>query len=340
MGIWDASPLFSLFFSFSGDAGIAAVDDDAPVLHSQRAGLHDAAHVQHRVREGAACGGTQFHAAAVRLDAAELRQAVAGFAARGAEEDQAVAFDVDQRLLRRRQADAPAGRRDRAGVRDHRAGQHHHAARRGDHALVAHFAALRRRGRIAAGTEAEAARHEVGRRQAQRRRDEAADIDPRARAEHHAVRVQQEDAAVGLHVAEDGRRVVAGHAVQQHGGAGRLVEANRLAGADREARPVDDGLLRGLGDDLLRRRRRLDRRLRSSSWRGLSCRWAAVAVRSEHLVRGEVHARLLHDGVVDRDAAAGPGEVGAQRELAWPVPHRTQAPAAQRGGVRDRVVAR
>ena len=62
------------------------------------------------------------------------------------------------------------------------------------HRSASHF--LDRGIRPARDVEIVPAGHEVGVRQAQRRRHQTADVDARARAEHDAVRVEQEDAAI------------------------------------------------------------------------------------------------------------------------------------------------
>jgi hypothetical protein len=132
----------------------------------------------------------------------------------GLEEEQAVALDVDRDRVRRDHADAAAVGDDVAGVADARPGQDDGAARRRDRAFVAHFAALRRAPGIDRG-EAVAAGEEVAVGERQGRRDEPADIDPGVRAEHDAVRVDEENLPVADISPEDVRRVVAGDAVER-----------------------------------------------------------------------------------------------------------------------------
>ena len=92
--------------------------------------------------------------------------------------------------------------------------------------------------------EADVAGQPVGVVEVQGRGHQPGDVDPRALAEQHAVRVEQPDPAVAAQVAEDGRRIVAGDAVEDLAGGVGLLEAHRIAGPDREGVPVDDGVRR------------------------------------------------------------------------------------------------
>ena len=243
---------------YSRDALAAAVDDDAPLARAYRLRLDDAAHVEDGVGKGAARRSAQFDRASIGLDAAELREPVLRFGGAGLEEEQAVAFDIDGHGVRRHEADPSAVGGDRAAVGDAGACEHDEAARRRNRALIDDGATLRGGGRIYRG-QAVAARKKVVVGHRQRRDDQAADVDARACAEHHAVGIEQEDLPVRRHLPEDVRGVVAGHAVERHRGARRLVEADLFTGRDREALPVDDRLVARLSDDFGGRARRADR---------------------------------------------------------------------------------
>ena len=223
-------------------AARSAVDHDAAVLQPQGAGLHHAAHVEHGVGELAARGCHQLDRAAVGLDATELLQARAGLAAIDLEEQQAVAFHIDQHLVGRDQAHAPAIGLDRAAVEHIGARQHHRATRGVDAALVDNAPRQVALPLAVVGQQV-AAGQEVGVAQAQRGGDQAAHIDPSVGAEHDAVGVLQEDATVGLQLPEDVAGVVAQHREHRGRGAARLVDGEPLLRADAEGLRVDDGLL-------------------------------------------------------------------------------------------------
>ncbi len=140
------------------------------------------------------------------------------------------------------------GHRHRAQVRRDQALIAGRAAQQGDVAAVGVDRALVQH-RPAAGTgEAVAAGHEVGVADVQGGGHQAADIHLGVGAEHDAVRVDQEDLAVGRERAKDAGRVRPGDAVQGHGAAVRLREADGFALGDAEALPVEHRVLTGLGD--------------------------------------------------------------------------------------------
>ena len=233
-----------------GDALIPTVDHHPTLAHADAARLHDAADIEYRIRKRPPCRSAQVHRAAIGLDAAQLLQAIAGFRRIGLEEDQAVAFDVDQHVVGCCHADAPAGGFDAAAVGDRGCDQRHGAAMGGDAALVDHGAT----GKVAVTGQVDAPGQEVAVGQAQAGRQQAAHVDARPGPEHHAIGVDQVDPAVGLHLPQDGAGVVADDSVEQGGGGRGLDDLHPLAGADGKALPVDDRLVAALVDQLRRRR--------------------------------------------------------------------------------------
>ncbi len=143
-------------------------------------------------------------------------------------------------------------------------GQHHLAQLGGDHPVVAHrlagqhrIATLhgvdlplvdQRRTRLGRPRELVAARQEVFVGDALRGAQEALRRDLPALAHEHAIGVEQPDLAVGQQRAVDQRGLLAGHTVECDGRSVGLDELHRLPRADRELAPVDDGLVRLLGD--------------------------------------------------------------------------------------------
>src|SRR6185312_3996058 len=93
-----------------------------------------------------------------------------------------------------------------------------------------------------------AARHEGVVRHVQGRGDEAGGVDAPVRPDDDAVRVDEIDLAVGAEAAGDQRRIGARDPVKDCRDRGWQVEARRLAGADREALPIDDGAVAALID--------------------------------------------------------------------------------------------
>ena len=104
--------------------------------------------------------------------------------------------------------------------------------------------------------------------------DQAADVDLRAGVEEDTVGIDQEDITVGGERAADHGSLGARHAVEHDGRSIRLPELHRVAGADREALPVDDRLGGGLVDGHRRPLGRDRRRARGDigSGRQIRCR--------------------------------------------------------------------
>ncbi|KAK6023472.1 transporter, major facilitator family protein, partial [Ostertagia ostertagi] len=216
-----------------------------------RARAHDAFEVQHRVGKAGARDGAQLRALR-GVDLAELVQPrFQVVVVAGVEQHEAVALDVDRHVAGRGEADA--GGVDAAAGRQLRCDEDD-GVRGADAAFGAQFT-----GAFGRGAQAQPAALQVGVADAQRRGDEAADIDLRARREVHAARVAEHDAAVGVDLAEDARGVVADDAVDQQRLRVGLDDADGFALVDREAAPVDGGRLGGLVDLHLTRLRRLDR---------------------------------------------------------------------------------
>src|SRR6185503_17405708 len=85
-------------------------------------------------------------------------------------------------------------------------------------------------------------------RDVERARDQAADVDLRPGAEHQAVRIDQEDLAVGVERAQDLARALVEDSIERDGRARRLVEVDALARSDVERLPVDAEPLAALRD--------------------------------------------------------------------------------------------
>ena len=208
---------------------------------SERTGPHDAALVDDEAGRLRRVGQHQ-HAPAVGSERAGVagQRLQVGFG--HAQLGEAVALEVERDGLARRERHRALRRIDRAAVAGGAAHERNHAAGRGLQAAFVDHA--RRRG--VATREAVAAGGEVGVGNIERRRHQAAHVDAGASAEQHAVRVDEEDLAVGSQAAEDRRRVAAGHAVECHRLCVRLVENHAPVRADRERLPVDDDVLRVL----------------------------------------------------------------------------------------------
>ncbi len=128
---------------------------------------------------------------------------------------------------------------DQSGVFDLRADQEYVAAG-ADRTLVAQHA-------VAAAVELQAPGEEIGVADVEGGGDESRGVDGGAGAEHDAVRVDQEYAAVRGQRTEDARRIAPGDTVQHRAQGGLLLESGEFAGADIERLPVEDGA-RGVGD--------------------------------------------------------------------------------------------
>jgi hypothetical protein len=107
------------------------------------------------------------------------------------------------------------------------------ARMRVDRPGVGHLAGIARIG------EAEAAGEEILVREMEARGHEAGGVDARTCTDHHAIGVDQEDAAVRQQLAEERRLPGAGDAVQYRARRAALDE-RVVRGADRERLPVDD----------------------------------------------------------------------------------------------------
>ena len=134
-------------------------------------------------------------------------------------------------------------------------GEYHIALRAGDHAAVVDVrrdqvklpagqggeaALILDASGIRVGGEVIAAVQEIGIGKIERGDHQPGHIHLRARAEQHAVGVDQEHAAVGLQRAENAGGILTDHAVEHAGRCRLLDEARRFIRADGKALPVDD----------------------------------------------------------------------------------------------------
>ena len=155
-----------------GHAQGAAVDDHFARYAFERAGAHDAVHVQHGVGKTGTRHGAQFGALR-RVDGAELIQPrFQAVVVSDVEEHEAVAFDVDRDVAGGRQAHAAGV--DAAVDGELRCDQGDGVCR-ADAAFGAQFT-----GAFGRGAEAQPAALQVGIAEAERGGDEAADVDLRA----------------------------------------------------------------------------------------------------------------------------------------------------------------
>ena len=92
------------------------------------------------------------------------------------------------------------------------------------------------------------ASHKVAVADIARGRDQRADVDRGAAAEHDPVGIDQEDLAVGTEIAQDHGRIGTENAVERHRLAARLHKAHAVASANVEALPVDHHVGAGLVD--------------------------------------------------------------------------------------------
>ena len=138
-----------------------------------------------------------------------------------------------------RQHDVAVLGRDQPGVFDIGGDQDQRAAGRFERAVVAQLAG------VALGIELHPAGQEVFVPDVERRRDQPRGVHLRAGTEQHAIRIDQENAAIGDQVAEDSRRILTDHAVEHAGGRARLDEAGGFTRLDGKLLPVDDGLVAG-----------------------------------------------------------------------------------------------
>ena len=132
----------------------------------------------------------------------------------------------------RRQHDLAARRLDQPLIAKARADQHDAPAqRRAQLALVDDV-------RVTRATEQVAPRAPVLVSKVQGRHHQPSHIDPGARAEQHAMRVQQPDLAVAAQASQQLRRIVAHHPVQDLAAGSGLIEAHRTLRTDRKRVPV------------------------------------------------------------------------------------------------------
>ena len=206
--------------------------------------------------------------------------------------------------LARREHDLAAGRGDHAVVLDRRRDEIDRPARVGvDRARVHHLAG------VAGVGETELAGEEILVRHVQARSDEAGGVDQRARADRHAVGIDQEHATIREQLSEQGRVLGPGDAVEHRARRARLHEARDFVGADREALPVDD-----------RAGRVRDRQV---------------------LADGAEACRAAHDRRPDGVGIRGGGEAGRHRDRDQPAPesscrHRFVRRSPQQGTARQR----
>ena len=205
----------------------------------QRARLDDAGIVDRGVEQVSGPLRGHHDLAAVRADQPAIADQRADRALVDRDVEQPVTRDVERDRLAARQHDGAEVRLDRAAVTDVRAEQRNIAVLRGDRAVVLDT-------RAAGPCETVLAREEISVGDVQRRGHQPADVHVRGLAEQDAVRVDQEHLPVRRQIAEDHRRIGAEHAVQRDRAAGRLVEDDALALADREGLPVDRRAVAGL----------------------------------------------------------------------------------------------
>jgi hypothetical protein len=293
-----------------GDALGPAVDDDAALALGEAGGPHDAREVEHRLGHAGPRRGAQLDTAAGGVQIAEHLQACGQLlVGLDVEQDQAVALDVDAHRAGRGQRDAR--RLDAPGLQQLRCDQRNAAAGGADQPFAAQLAALVAACRVA---EHETAGGDVALRQraawvalqAERAGHQAADVDARVAPEDDATGVDQPHAAVAAELAEQMRRIGAGHAVEQHGVAPGLQHLHGLAGGDRKARPVQPGLRRLLVD--LHLARRSDLHLCAAEGRHRAFGQGVCAHGGQGQRRGQAHGARpeLGQGANDGPDAAPP----------------------------------
>ncbi len=157
--------------------------------------------------------------------------------------DQAFGVELQRQLRTRRENHVPVRRFDDAAVADVVSGQDDEpAVGAADPAGVVDAG-------LAVAREHELPGQEVVVADVERAGDQRADVDAAAGAEHDPLRIDQEHLAVGVELAEDLRRQIADHAIENRCRGSRLVELDVFAAADRERLPVDDRRVGVLVDD-------------------------------------------------------------------------------------------
>ena len=287
----DESALLHRFGRAEHDA--AAVGGDA--VRGDLAGVADDARGHLVVR----LGGDDDLAAGGAHDAAVLDERAH---ARGFDEESGHAgggIEVEADGLARGEEHAARLGHDESGVADLRREERDVAAERAaDRAFVDDGA------RRAETAEIKTAREEIGVADRQRRGHERADVDARGRAEIDAVRIDEEDLAVGGQASEDPAGVGADDAVEDRRRSRRLVEAHRRVAPDVERGPVDDRAVRNLRDGERRRGGRAGSRKRDLAGGDLPAgrQRAGRGSRLRHRLRKQERRRHEH-GAGQREMA-------------------------------------
>ena len=164
--------------------------------------------------------------------------------ARNLDADQAIASQIERHARAREERSSALGGTDYAGVVHHFGSQHHKAAvGRANHALIDDAGALSGIGQhVAAG-------HEIGVSNIRGARKQAANIHRRSFSKQDAMRIDEEDAAIGREVAKNLAGRAANHPIQDDSRRRRLDELHEFVIADIELLPVDGRRRRGLVDD-------------------------------------------------------------------------------------------
>ena len=191
---------------------------------------------------------------------------------------------------------------DQAGVTDFGREERDVAAER-----AADRAFVDDRTRRAITAEVQASREEVRVGDRERRGDEGADVDARGRTEVDALRIDEEDLAVGLDAAEHPAGVRADDAIENRGRRRRLREAHRRIATDVESLPVDDRAVGTLRDVERRRAGRARRRHRHLTRGHLS------AARQRVRRRRRLRERRRHEERGREEHGAGQREAAARR---------------------------
>ena len=204
-------------------------------------GAHLSGVVHHRRHHRIQPLGGQHHQTAIGVDGLFVLHQCIQCALVDGDAHQRVAIEVQADLVACRQdGGAQAGAND-AFVLHLIAQQRHVAAVCGVDGAQVDDAGL-----AAVSSEGVAPRHEVGIADVQGRGHQTADVDAGSAGEQHAVGVEQKHLAIGVHGTGNHRLFSADHAVKDHRRGIGLLEVDRGVAADREALPVDGGLLRRL----------------------------------------------------------------------------------------------
>ena len=191
---------------------------------------------------------------------------------------------------------------DQARVTDFRREERDVAAERAaDRALVEDHT------RRALAAEVQASREEVRVTDRERRGDEGADVDAGVRTEVDALRIDEEDLAVGLDAAEHPAGVRADDAIEDRRRRRRLREAHGRIAPDVEVLPIDDRAVGTLRDVERRRAGRARRRHRHLTGRHLS------AARQRVRRRRRLRERRRHEERGREEHGAGQREAAARR---------------------------